>query len=87
MLVVVRPDSHCVVASAKHVDDLAHLLGNREYFGTTFSYADLTVWDWLDQASDAFELRPLVDKHANLKAWRDRVAAQKGVHEYITSRK
>lgn len=69
------------------MNDLAHLLGQRDYLATTFSYADITAWDWLDQAEGPFELAAAVEKHANLKAWRARVAAQKGLHEYVAARK
>ncbi len=63
------------------------MLGKRDFVGTTFSYADLTAWDYVDQADGPFEVSNAVNKHANLKEWRARVAAQKGVHEYLASRK
>lgn len=65
--------------------DLSHLLGSRDFVGTTFSYADLTAWDYIDQVAGVAGVA--VDTYPNLAAWQKRVASQKGVAEYLAQRK
>ncbi len=73
--------------TARHVADLARQLGGKEYFGTTFSFADITVWDWIDQVSGAFSAKAEVDKHDNMRSWHARVAALPRLQTYWAGKK
>jgi glutathione S-transferase len=73
--------------TARHVADLARQLGGKEYFATTFSFCDLTVYDWIDQVSGAFNAKGEVEKHDNLRAWHARVAANPRLQAYWNSKK
>ena len=73
--------------TARHAADLARQLGDKQFFGTTLSFADLTVWDWIDQVSGAFNAKGEVDKHDNLRAWHARVAALPRLQAYWASKK
>ena len=57
----------------RHVADLSARLGHKEYMCSTLSFADITVFDWIDQTDAAFESRVKVQKYANLASWLERI--------------
>ena len=75
-----------VAEARKFLQDLEYQLGDKEYLGTTFSYGDLTAFDWFLQTHQVWGL----DESSlppKLAAWYKRVAGQKGVAEFLASLK
>lgn len=75
-----------VEQTARHAADLARRLGDQEYFATTLSFADITVYDWIDQTDAAFGSKAEVEKFPNLQAWFLRIQQHPNLVAYWKSR-
>ena len=68
----------------KHVDNLARLLGSRDYFAAVgFTVADLTIYDTLDVTER--QVPGTLAKYPTLKAFHARVEARPNVAKWIAS--
>ena len=70
----------------RHLRDLSNRLSTNDYLCNTLSFADITVWDWIDQTDDAFGSRAAIRQHSNLAAWLERIESLPRLVAYWKSR-
>ena len=75
-----------IMQTDRHVADLSARLGHKEYMCSTLSFADITVFDWIDQTDAAFESRAKVQKYANLASWLERIESNPRLKAYWKKR-